>query len=68
VIQEAAVPEKPVRPRKSLNLLISIFIGGVSGIGLALFSEGISQSFTTPESAERRLALPVLTVISYKKE
>ncbi len=68
VIQEAAVPEKPIRPRKRLNVLISIFLGGVSGIGLALFSEGVSQSFTTPESAERRLALPVLTVVSYKKE
>jgi len=68
VIQEAAVSEKPVRPRKELNVLIGIFIGGISGIGLALFSEGLSQSFTTPESAERRLALPVLTVVSYKKE
>lgn len=68
VIQEASVPEKPIRPRKGLNILLSIFIGGVSGIGLALVAEGSSQSFTTPESAERRLALPVLTVISFKKE
>lgn len=68
VIQEASVPEKPVRPRKMLNILLSIFLGGVFGIGFALVAEGASQSFTTPESAERRLALPVLTVISYKKE
>jgi uncharacterized protein involved in exopolysaccharide biosynthesis len=68
VIQETVVPEKPVKPRKRLNILVSIFLGGISGIGLALCSEKISQGFQTPESAERRLGLPVLTSISYKKE
>jgi uncharacterized protein involved in exopolysaccharide biosynthesis len=68
VIQEAVVPEKPIRPRKRLNILVSIFLGGFSGIGLAFFAEKLSQGFQTPESAERRLALPVLTSISYKKE
>jgi uncharacterized protein involved in exopolysaccharide biosynthesis len=68
VIQEAVVPEKPVRPRKRLNMLVSIFLGGISGIGLSLCAEKVSQGFQTPESAERRLGLPVLTSISYKKE
>jgi uncharacterized protein involved in exopolysaccharide biosynthesis len=67
VIQAAAVPSKPVRPKKGLNMLLSLFIGGFSGLGLAFVSEHLSQGLTTPDSAERRLGLPVLATISHRK-
>ena len=67
VIQPATVPAKPVRPKKLLNMLLSLFIGAFSGLGLALVSEHLSQGLTTPDSVERRLGLRVLTTISLKE-
>jgi uncharacterized protein involved in exopolysaccharide biosynthesis len=66
VIQKAIVPAKPIKPRKGLNIALGIILGAMSGLGLAFFSEHISEGLSTPESAERRLDLPVLTTISNK--
>lgn len=66
VIQPAAVPVKPVRPKKMLTMLLSLFIGTFSGMGLAFILEHLSQCLTTPESVERRLGVPVLTSVSLK--
>ena len=66
VIQFASVPVKPVRPKKRLTMLLSLFFGTFSGLGLAFISEHLSQGLTTPDSVERRLGLPVLTTVSLK--
>ena len=66
VIQPAAVPVVPARPKKRLYMLLSLFFGTFSGLGLAFISEHLSQVLTTPDSVERRLGLPVLTTISLK--
>ncbi len=66
VIQKAIVPAKPIKPRKGLNIALGIILGAMSGLGFAFFSEHISEGLSTPESAERRLDLPVLTTISNK--
>lgn len=68
VIQEAAVPAKPVKPRKRLNILLAIILGSVSGLGLAFSSEYVSQGLVTPESAEDRLHLPVIATVPYRDD
>jgi uncharacterized protein involved in exopolysaccharide biosynthesis len=68
VIQAATAPAKPIKPRKALNILLGIILGAVSGLGIAFFNEYSSQSLSTPESAERRLGLPVLGTIPYREE
>jgi uncharacterized protein involved in exopolysaccharide biosynthesis len=67
VIQAATVPSKPVKPKKALNILLSIILGGVSGLGFAFLAEYTSQRFSTPGSVEQRLGLPVLVTIASKK-
>ncbi|HEY5192035.1 MAG TPA: GNVR domain-containing protein, partial [Candidatus Deferrimicrobium sp.] len=66
VIQAATVPAKPVKPKKALNILLGMILGAVSGLGFAFFSEYTSESFSTPEIAEKQLALPVLTTIPHR--
>jgi uncharacterized protein involved in exopolysaccharide biosynthesis len=68
MIQAAAVPQKPIKPKKALNIALGIILGAVSGLGLAFFSEYTNQGLSTPESAERHLGLPVLGTVPYKEE
>ncbi|MFH1083559.1 MAG: GumC family protein [Pseudomonadota bacterium] len=65
VVQPATYPAKPVRPRKALNLALGLFLGIFGGLGLAFFSEYMAQDLSTPESAEKRLGIPVLATINY---
>ena len=67
VIQAAVVPSKPIKPKKALNILLSIILGAVSGLGFAFLSEYTSQRFTSPDSVEQRLGLPVLVTIPLKE-
>jgi uncharacterized protein involved in exopolysaccharide biosynthesis len=68
VIQAAAVPSKPIKPKKALNIALGIILGAVSGLGLAFFSEYTNQGLSTPESAERHLGLPILGTVPYRDE
>jgi polysaccharide biosynthesis protein PslE len=68
VIHEAAPPPEPVSPKKKLNIALGILLGGLSGLTLAFFSEYTSQFLSTPGDVERRLGLPVLAAVSYKKK
>jgi len=63
VVQTATLPIKAVRPRKSLNLALGLFLGIFGAIGLAFFSEYLDHSIKTPEEAEERLQLPALASI-----
>ena len=67
VIQYAAPPIKPVKPRKGLNLALGIIFGLFSGIGAAFLAEYATQVMSTPASVEKRLGLPVLVTIELKK-
>jgi uncharacterized protein involved in exopolysaccharide biosynthesis len=52
VIQKAAVPRVPVRPRKKLNLILGAFLGGVVGFGLAVIAG--PRSPAEPDSKRQR--------------
>jgi uncharacterized protein involved in exopolysaccharide biosynthesis len=67
VIQRAAVPIKPYKSHKKLNVALAILFGALSGIGFAFLSEKNSQGLLTPEIAERRLNLAVIAAIPYKE-
>jgi uncharacterized protein involved in exopolysaccharide biosynthesis len=67
VIQSASVPSEPILPKKGLNILIGLLIGGAIAIGSAFFAEYMLQDFSTPEKVENLLGLPVLASIPYKE-
>lgn len=66
IIQKATVPTEPIKPRTGYNFVLALVIGSISGLGLGFISEYLGQSLSTPESAEKRLALPVLTSVPHK--
>jgi capsular polysaccharide biosynthesis protein len=63
VIQPAYPPSKPVAPRKRLNMLIALLLGGFGGLGLAFFMEYLDESLENPDDVEKHLQLPVLASI-----
>ncbi|MDE3098421.1 MAG: polysaccharide biosynthesis tyrosine autokinase [Verrucomicrobiota bacterium] len=63
-ITERAQPgDKPVRPRKTLNIVLGSVFGLLIGIGLAFFIEYLDTSVKTIDELERTLQVPVLGVI-----
>lgn len=63
IIDKANVPDKPVKPRKMLNLIIGGLFGIVLGCIIAFFLEFIDKTIKKPEDVERTLNLPVLGTI-----
>jgi capsular exopolysaccharide synthesis family protein len=63
VIQPALTPLKPIKPRRLLNIVLAIFLGGIGGLGLAFFTEYLDHSFKTKEEVENILKLSVLASI-----
>jgi len=69
IVDRAEVPLKPIKPRKMLNLLLSLVFGLFSGIGFAFFIEYLDNTIKTPEEVMQSLGLMVLAVVpSYHVE
>ncbi|MBA5863098.1 MAG: lipopolysaccharide biosynthesis protein [Nitrospira sp. CR1.1] len=66
IIQAAAVPPKPVKPKKGLNILLGIVAGIIGGISCAFMAAYIEEGYTRPEEAEKDLGIPVLSAVNYK--
>ncbi len=63
VIEEATLPRVPVRPRKTVNLIISVVVGLLVGVGTALTIEYFDTTVKTPDDVERYLGLPVIGIV-----
>jgi uncharacterized protein involved in exopolysaccharide biosynthesis len=63
VIEDAVAPRSPVRPRKTVNLLIAVVVGLVIGVGTALTIEYFDTTVKTPDDVERHLGLPVIGIV-----
>ena len=67
VIDPAVTPEKPVRPRKLINLAIGLVGGGLLGLMLVFVLEFLDQSVKSSEDLEEKLGLPFLGFVPYEK-
>lgn len=63
IIDKAQPGIHPVRPKKTLNIVLGVVIGLVVGVGLAFFIEYLDTSVKTIDDVERTLQAPVLGVI-----
>ncbi|MFA7257333.1 MAG: polysaccharide biosynthesis tyrosine autokinase [Kiritimatiellales bacterium] len=66
IVDSAEESSRPVSPNLILNVLLSIFIGLGSGVGLAYFIEYLDTSIKTADDVERWIELPVLGLIPQK--
>jgi len=60
VLNPAFVPTQPSKPRVFLNILVSIFLGTLLGVGLALMLELKNRKVRSTQDLAQALDLPVL--------
>ena len=63
-VTDSAEPGKaPVKPNKTVNIVLGLIFGIIMGIGLAFFIEYLDTSVKTIDDVERTFQAPVLGVI-----
>jgi len=67
IIDPPKVPERPIRPRKSLALVFGLLGGFILGVFSALIIEMLDQTVRTHEDIERKLGLPFLGLIPWTR-
>lgn len=67
VVQRPTSPERPIKPRKSLNLAIGLFAGAVGALFLAFVREFLDDSIETEADVAKYLGAPVLALVSEKE-
>lgn len=68
IITPAELPTDPVRPKKLLNLALSLVVGSLLGLGLVLVAENLDDRLKNPEEVEERVGAPVLGYVPFVKE
>ncbi len=66
IIDRAEPQSRHVSPRFATNILLSLFIGLLAGVGLAYFIEYLDTSVKTVDDVEQHLGMPVLGIIPQK--
>jgi succinoglycan biosynthesis transport protein ExoP len=67
IISPAVVPDIPVKPRKRLNVALSVFLGLFGGLGLAFFIEYFDHTLNSPADLEKFGGLTALGSIRQAK-
>jgi uncharacterized protein involved in exopolysaccharide biosynthesis len=60
VISPAYVLPDPVKPKKTLNVVLSVIIGLIGGLGIAFFVEYFDHSISSPTELEKQTGMNVL--------
>lgn len=63
IVDPADIPQYPSSPRIALNLLISLILGGLLGLGLTVIMEQVDVALNNPLDVERTLGQPLLGVV-----
>jgi len=63
VHERAVTPTRPIKPKKSTNLMIALFLGMMLGGGYAVGREFLDQSIRSPEDVKKLTQLPVLSTM-----
>ena len=63
VIDPAAPPIKPVRPKKLLNAILGVIVGLIAGVGSAFLREYWDHSLKTVTQVARFVNLPILGAV-----
>ena len=60
VIDYAEIPEKPIKPKPLLNILLGLFLSLFLGTGIIFFTEYLDNSVRDEDDVEKKLGIPYL--------
>ncbi|GAA0746467.1 YveK family protein [Clostridium oceanicum] len=63
LLDKPIVPDKPIKPKKTLNIAIALFLGLFISTGVAFLLEYMDKTIKTEEDIQKYLDLPVIAVI-----
>ncbi|UPA31287.1 Wzz/FepE/Etk N-terminal domain-containing protein [Terrisporobacter glycolicus] len=63
VIDKAAVPEEPIKPNKTMNILIATVLGAMVSVFVIFLKEALNTKIKEPKDIEEKLGLPVFGVV-----
>ena len=63
IVDEATLPEHPIKPRKAMTLAIALILGLLGGSGYVIAKELLNRKIRTATDVEEQLKLPVLGVV-----
>jgi capsular polysaccharide biosynthesis protein len=65
IVDTAVVPDKPIKPKKTLNVMIAFVVGLMASVGLVFLLEYLDNTVKTSSDVEKLLGIPVLGIITY---
>jgi tyrosine-protein kinase Etk/Wzc len=68
ILDYAEIPERPVKPRRSMIAVLSMMLGLMLGMGLVFVRQALQRTVQNPDALENELGLPVYTVIPHSRE
>lgn len=63
IVDTAVIPDKPIKPKKTLNVLIAFVVGLMASVGLVFLLEYMDNTIKTSSDVEKLLGIPVLGII-----
>lgn len=64
VLNPALPPQKHAKPNVQLNMILSVFLGGMLGVGAALLTEIMDRRVRSAIDISELLAIPVFAIVS----
>ena len=64
ILNRALPPQKAAKPKVLLNMILSVFLGGMLGVGSALMAELMDRRVRSALDISELLAIPVFVVVS----
>jgi chain length determinant protein EpsF len=64
ILNPALAPQAPSKPKVLLNMILSVFLGGILSMGAALLAELMDRRVRSAFDVSELLAVPVLGVVS----
>jgi capsular exopolysaccharide synthesis family protein len=63
IVDPAAVPRNPIRPRPVRDVALGLLLGAFLSVGLAFFLEYLDNTVKTPDDVRQHLGIPLLGVV-----
>lgn len=63
IMDAAKLPEKPVKPKKALNVAIAFLVGLFASVGIVFILDYMDNTIKTEQDVDKFLQLPVIGVI-----